>query len=606
MNRLFAIALVVCAGQGAFANLTTDEKVSDFLQLAALYARNYGPYEEKIDLIGFDLYNVQPWVDQVTASTSDLQFYDICTKYVASLQDSHDEFTINSDYDAFLPITADVYDGKVLIDFIDRTQLPSRLFPFQVGDELVSVDGTTMANWIKQLQPYAVNGSANAVSRNRLAVATVLERYQPWFALAPTTIPAGKMSTIVVNRQAGAQGTYMIPWQIDGTAILGEGPIPPLQGKVATQSAMRFNLRRGGGPQSPQETPNPWGLWTGPRPAMQPDPIPVYMQTLHKLATDRPVDGPRLEGGLSPFGNIVPVFDPPANFKLRLGFGSSDQFLSGTYTSQGKTIGYIRIPTMEPPSESVALNQFLGEIRFFQTNTDGLVVDIMANGGGDGCYSQTLASLLIPAPFRGLNQEIRATEAWVADFSFSVTEAQLEGAPQWVVNLYSSYLAAVKQAFSENRGLTGSLPLCSATELQGPATDTKGNNLAYTKPILVLTDNYTLSAAEIFAMFLQDSGRAKLFGTLTDGGGGNVVSFDAGAFSEGQTRVTLGLITRASAEGTPGFPADPNNRSFYDGIGITPDIAGDFMTKDNLLNFGSTFVANFTAAILNSITPPGK
>jgi Peptidase family S41/PDZ domain len=603
MTKFLAIALLCCASQGAVSNLTTEEKLSDFTQLAALYARNYGPYEEKLILIGFDLYNIQPWLDQVQASTSDLQFYDICTRYVASLQDSHDEFTTNSDYDAFLPITADVYDGKVLIDFIDRSVLSGRLFPFQVGDELVSVDGTVLADWIKQLQPYAVNGSANAVSRNRLAVATVLERFQGWYALAPTTVPTSKKSTIVVNRQTGQQSTYEIPWQIDGTAILGEGPIPSFPtGAARPGPQLHVDLRRGSRPSRPQ--PNPWGVWTGPRPAIQPDPTPAYMGTIQKLTIDHPLASARTEGGLFPFGNLVPVFDPPPGFQLRLGFGSTDQFLSGTYPAQGKTIGYIRIPTMEPPSEDQALQQFLGEIAFFQSNTDGLVVDIMANGGGDGCYSQTLVSLLNPQPFRGLNEEVRATESWISAFSETVTAAQAEGAPQWVVNLYTSYLSAVTQAFSENRGLTGSLPLCSYTDVQPPATDTDGNNLAYTKPMLVLVDNYTLSAAEIFGMFLQDSHRATLFGTQTDGGGGNVVSFDAGAFSEGFTRVTEGIITRASIAGTPGFPADPNNRDFYDGIGLTPDIAGDFMTKDNLLNGGTSFVSQFTTAILNLITPP--
>jgi hypothetical protein len=330
------------------------------------------------------------------------------------------------------------------------------------------------------------------------------------------------------------------------------------------------------------------------------------MQTLQKLTVSEPLSGPLSAGGLSPFGNLFPVFNPPPAFKLRLGAGATDQFLSGTYPSQGKTIGFIRIPTMEPPDETMAYDQFQGEIQYFQANTDGLVVDLMANGGGDICYTQALASLLTPNGFRAAQEEVRATEFWISNFSFSITDAQFQGAPQWVINLYKAYLAEVEQAFSQTGGLTGSLPLCSESLTQPAATDSNGKNIAYTKPFLLLVDNFTLSAAELFSMFLQDAGRAPLFGTQTDGGGGNVVSFNVGSYSEGNTRVTEGISTRASADGTPGFPGDPNNRSFYDGIGLTPDIPGDYMTKDNLLHGGSTFVSNFTTAILNLITPPAK
>jgi len=52
-----------------------------------------------------------------------------------------------------------------------------------------------------------------------------------------------------------------------------------------------------------------------------------------------------------------------------------------------------------------------------------------------------------------------------------------------------------------------------------------GNSIAYTKPVLVLTDNFTLSTAESFTMALQDNKRATVFGMRTDGGGGNVVGY---------------------------------------------------------------------------------
>ncbi|MCU1259984.1 MAG: peptidase, partial [Bryobacterales bacterium] len=170
------------------------------------------------------------------------------------------------------------------------------------------------------------------------------------------------------------------------------------------------------------------------------------------------------------------------------------------------------------------------------------------------------------------------------------------GAADWQTQLYGVFLQEVKQANSENRGDTGNVPLCYPDfEQVPPAHDRGGNLLAYTKPILVLTDEYTLSAAESFSADLQDAGRATFFGMRTDGGGSDVVSFPVGVYSEGRTRVSLGLETRATKVPTPGFPAT----DYIENVGIYPDILQDYMTRDNLLNHGAAFFSNAVEALTN-------
>lgn len=591
MRLIRFIAPLLCLAPASFAQLTTDQKVSDFMQLAGLYARNYAPYELRRDVFGFDLYNLKPWLDQVTKSTDDLTFYDICVRYVASLQDSHDEFTLPSEFEAWLHMDVDLYEGKVLIGFIDRGYLPRPKYPFAIGDEIVSVDGTAAADLVTAFVPYAVNGAGSKISSARLAAASITDRLQSWM---PKASLVGDDATVVVRRQNGNLETYTIPWDKLGAPITNEGPIPlphAFRGRSEPGSEPGSDPRRYGHPRRG----NPWGIYSGPPAPIEPDVVPDYMQAMMKLQHMRafaPAVPPR-SVGLFPFDSLTPAFNPPTGFKLRLGSKSTDQFISGTFPAGPYTIGFIRIPTMEPPSTATALSQFIPEILFFQQNTDGLVIDVMSNGGGFACYPQQLASALIPTKFRGLSAEIRSTLSWVADFSSAQVIAKLEGAPQWVVDLYTSYLQSVQQALSENRGRTGNLPLCSYTFDVNPLTDSKGNNLAYTKPILVLTDSFTLSAAEIFTMLLQDNKRATIFGTRTDGGGGNVVSFDAGAYSEGATRITESLITRAQPVQTPGFPLSP----YYDGMGIYPDIVQDYQTRDNLVGGGKPFVDAFTAAI---------
>ncbi len=394
MRPIRVLMLLCTLAPIGFAQLTMDQKVADFNQLAALYAKNYAPYELRVSLIGFDLLNIQPWLTQVEQSTTDLEFYDICVKYVASLQDSHDEFTLPSIFEAWLHMDVDIYDGKVLIGYVDQDYLSPRRYPLQIGDEIVSVDGTSAADLITSFLPYAVNGEANATSRMRLAAASMMDRYQGWMTNAPSV---GSNATVVVQSQNGKTATYSIPWDKEGVPIVSEGPVPSPQALLATTKAQGKiqNTARVINRRPRPGRANPWGIYQGPREPGTPAPVPSYMQAMMKLrhmVAAKPLVAIG-SVGIYPFDNPNPLFNPPANFTLRLGSQPTDEFVSGTFPVGSSTVGYIRIWTMEPDDETTALAQFQTEIQYMQQNTDGLVVDIMDNGGGDGCYSQSLTRL---------------------------------------------------------------------------------------------------------------------------------------------------------------------------------------------------------------------
>ncbi|HYL78615.1 MAG TPA: S41 family peptidase [Bryobacteraceae bacterium] len=597
MKRIIVSLLFLGVASTAFGQLTQAQKVADFTALAALYDKNYEPYEFKRDVIGFDLLNLTPWLAQVNATKDDLSFYDVCVRYVASLKDSHDEFILNANFEAFLPFTVDIYDGKVLVDFIDRISLPSKNFPFQVGDEMVSVDGTTVADWITALQPYTVNGSANAVSRNRLAASMIIDRYQGWY---PFASKIGTTAVVVFRRQNGNLETDNIAWQLFGTPLAGDGLLPNPKTSSAirassNEDAQRFRqtLRHHG-----RLAQNAWGLDTTSAAPEEKVAVPDYMAPLENLRTMGYKHANLVGGSISPFDSRTPLFAPPAGFKLRLGSKSSDFFLSGTFPAGKLNIGFIRIPSMSPSSQNAALNQFLAEVIFFQQNTDGLVIDVMGNGGGSICYTNVLLQMLNPTPFRQLGFQLRATQTWVNNFSGALTSAKLNGSPQYVIDLYTAFLAEVQQAQAQNRGSTGPLPLCGVDfEHTQPLKDQTGAVISYTKPIVVLTDNFTLSAGELFTATLQDAKRATVYGTRTDGGGGSVVEFNTTPFSEGFARVTLSLAIRAQPVTTPGFPSLP----LIENIGAFPDVAADYMTVDNLNKGGATFVTGFTTLISNLV-----
>jgi C-terminal processing protease CtpA/Prc len=240
---------------------------------------------------------------------------------------------------------------------------------------------------------------------------------------------------------------------------------------------------------------------------------------------------------------------------------------------------------------------FQNEIAYFQANTDGLVVDVMRNPGGSGAYLNAILSYLMPSTWRSIAFEVRATSEWVIDFSSALVSAAAQGAPQFYLDLLQKIKDEIVSANAAMRGRTSPIPLDDVTIDRGPAVDTKGNVIAYTKPMLVLTDEMSASAADAFAATIQDNGRCPLFGFRTMGAGGNVEAWEAGTYSLGVSTVTESLMNRKNPVVTSDYPTAP----YVENIGVRPDIQVDYMTLDNLNQRGKPFVDAFVAAIVKQI-----
>lgn len=564
MKKSLSVVLVCLAmAVVAPAQMTPDQKMLDFSQLAATYAMNYGPIQWKRDFLNFDLLNIGDWLNKAMATKDDLDFYEVCVAYVASLNDAHDAFNLPSDFQAYLGFTVDVYDGKTIIEFIDRNQLRTRDYPFQVGDELVSIDGVATADLLQQFIPYSI--AANPLSTRRIAADSITFRSQAYMPHAHV-IP--NASTVVINRQTGGTQSFAIPWATGGTPITLVGPvISPFSASTA---------------QAKPEAAAPA--------------TPAYMKPLMRLRNLRLPQRKAILG----FGDPQPVFTLPSGFVLRQGSDPQlDFFYSGTYQAQGKTIGYIRIPSFDTflPSDD-----FQTEIDYMQQNTDGLIVDIMRNPGGDLCAAEDLLSRIMPSPFQNIGLEIRATRSWVAAFQQAVQDAEDFGAPPIIVKQLQDLLKQVTDAFLTPSGRTPPLPVCDTTLTVSPATDDSGNPIAYTKPVMLLTDELTASAADYFAGVFQDNQRGLVFGNRTMGAGGNVDTFQVTTYSEGVATLTESLMHRLNPVTTPDYPTAP----YIENIGVHPDIAQDYMTIDNLKNNGAAFVQAFTNAAVTLINSGSK
>ncbi len=557
------LAIFPLASGMLLAQLTMDQKVTDFQYMASLYAKRYGPYEWKRDVLRVDLLNIGPWLTKVNATKTDLQFFDVMSEYVSSLNDAHDVYTLPTNFSASLNFSVDIYDGLLLVDSINRTRLPASEFPFLTGYELVSIDGVNAQRVLDGLLRYEI--AANPRSTRRLAAELLTIRPQ---VLIPTAPSVPEISTVVFRRPDGAMESYRIPWSKSGVALttVGKYPTPTPAADI----------------QSDEEEP-------------------AYITLLRRLQNCRLPDH-GYDRTVLGFGSRTPVFASALaalgnDFTQRLGRAAADTFYSGVMQVGPYKVGFIRIPDYAPLNQQAALTQFVTEIAFFQANTDGLIIDEMRNPGGSVSYANTLLSLVIPYRWNSVGFELRATSEWVMAISSALEQAKASGAPPDIIALLQGLKDQIQSANHQNRGRTKAIPLDDVTIERDPAADSKGNVIAYTKPLMVLVDEMSASGGDYFPATIQDNARGPLLGFRTMGAGGNVESWEAGSYSQGFTRVTESLMSRNIDVVTPDFPVT----RYVENVGVRPEIEYDYMTRENLIRGGAAFVDAFRDAIYNHI-----
>jgi hypothetical protein len=572
--------------------LTQSQRISDLTQLASQYAKNYGPYEWKRDVQGFDLLRLTPWLQRIRHS-DDLDFQEALIEYVASLNDAHDLIAFPTTFSASLGMSVDIYDSKVLIDAINRTLLPIAQFPFGIGDELVSIDGTPVQQLIQSFRKYAI--SANQRSTDRIAASRLVSRSQQ---IMPHIHELGPAASVVVRLAAtGMASTFTIPWVKNGIPILSQGPVPsPVRGNGRLTLATDGQDITAGLPGSAAATTAVFKLADG---GPSDDTLPAYMDPIRPLLN---VSVPKDYYTVLNFGSRFPIFGPPPGFvdlnapcpTCIVTPGEPLFFLFGTFTTpSGVRVGFVRIPSMSPPSSAIAFAQFDRAMALFGPTTDALVVDVMRNPGGLVSFVEGIAQRLIPTPFNTIGFEIRATGAWLFSFAAQLLNARLNPTtpPAVLANLEANF-NEVLRAYNENRGRSEPVSLNSTGSLQlQPVAG------AYTKPLLVLTDEFSASGGDMLPAILQSNHRGPIFGWRTMGAGGSVVGFSGPSFTESFFRITVSLMNRGHVVTTPDFPPAP----YIENIGVRPDIPVDYMTRTNLMTAGAPFVQAIIQVVENLV-----
>jgi len=539
------------------AALTEAQRLQDFQTLVAVYARFYAPFVWKQQAFGIDLFDNAAWVARIKAAKNDLEYHEIAHEWVAQLRDGHSSRRLSSTFVADLGVYVDIAEGKVLIEGIVRSRYPVATFPFQIGDELVSLDGRPVDEIINEL--VKLRSLANPVTTRRAAADAVTFRPQ---AIFPRAAQLGDKASAVIRRANGDLQTYELTWVKTGVRAPEDiGPLP--------------ELRQAG----PSATPNPRAFLETLRTKKAASDDPLLSQVRNEETGELELRRKALNWGFR-----VPQFAFPAalRFQLRRGTGAADLFYSGVFQFDGQRIGYLRIPDFTS-NVTTALRQFDDDLAFLKANTDGLVVDLSRNTGG-GCIALDYAQRLMNKPFTFGGEHLLANVSNIQNMEFNLRLARALREPQWVIDSYTFYLQMLQDAAKNHRGMTGAVPACGEPINQYDPLPT-----AYDKPIVFLVDEFTVSFGDYFSAVMQDNGRGLFVGQRTAGWGGSIAAVAYGPLSEASTSFTVTLDARARPTASPDLPTAP----FIENIGVIPDVPLEYMTRENFLNGGATYVNAF-------------
>lgn len=441
------------------------------------------------------------------------QFQNIVARFVASLRDYHVGIRFYSTEMAMLPVEIKGVNGKYYITYIERRALPKQLFPYEVGDRVIEIDGKPVSELVAELR--------NEKGENTFATDTSLAemRLTKRSREAGDDVPEGVAKLKILSKD-GRLSTAKLQWMHMDEMVPQDVPARD-RGKLL-EDADPFS----------DEIPPPEGEDSQPggfsrlKEAIK-KLVPLALNPLAELMSNMfgpESDNPFQIGGKQSFipelGKILWQAPPMLPFKAYI-----------YENEEGRKIGYIRIASYM--GDQMAAEMF-GQIMVkFETETDSLVLDQVNNPGGNLFYMYALISRLIDQPIKASPQRIIVGESDAYEAAAALRMdpmirtdmdamralgPSLAGYPVTlkVWKQFAAYFRFVLSELKAGRRLMEPQSIMGIDEIVPHPTQ------RYTKPIMILINELDFSAADFLPAMLQDAGRVTTFGVRTSGAGGAV------------------------------------------------------------------------------------
>ena len=222
-----------------------------------------------------------------------------------------------------------------------------------------------------------------------------------------------------------------------------------------------------------------------------------------------------------------------------------------------------------------------------QANTDALVIDQTNNPGGNLCLGSDVVSFFLKEPtvlplfiVKPTRNRVNTYEREYTAYEYQYNNSKEKTrADRKKLAALRRFIGELHSALAEGKEFTHPFHLCNPLDRYNPYTNKEGNNIHYSKPVLILTDETSCSMGDYFPAAMQDAGVAKLFGHRTAGCGGNVLGFSRLGYSDIGIRITESLMVRQRPGALlrledqvienvgvqPDFPYDPSAQDFRNG-----------------------------------------
>jgi C-terminal processing protease CtpA/Prc len=560
MTLFMTVVAILILAKPAHAGTLQDDVDTMLGTMKTVYSAYYAPADWKKTYAGYDLntsYNDA--LAQASSKTTKLTIQQsrvIFKDFIYAMKDYHTSVSFTSTETSTLPLTVRGAEGRLFIVAIDRTKLSETAFPFNVGDELLTVDGKSANQTVSELQDYF---AANAAATDRATAEMRL--FKRSAARGFTQLPQGPVMLGI--RRAGETATSTVQLIWDYTPELIAPRTDFLNAKIS------HGTRR--------SIFNP------------------MMDVPFDLAGDSDANDPYSLGSHTSF---MP------NLGARIWESAKDsEFDSYIYMNDDhKLIGYVRIPSYVPGNTMKAVAEFKATIARMQQMTDSLVIDQVNNPGGSVFYLYSLVSFLSDQPMSTPRHKMAIAQVDVQDALSTLNQlkdikteddlAKLGDAANEIgggypvtlefVQFMRSYAQFIISEWTAGRRLTNPYWI-------GGVDHINPNAVHYTKPILLLVNELDFSGGDFFPSTMQDNKRVTVMGTRTAGAGGYVNDVTV----PNNVGVASFRVTQSIAERAGGNPIE--------NLGCVPEIPYAMTAADYQSNYAG-YVSAVKAAI-KKITP---
>lgn len=553
MIKLTSAFLALSLAWTAQANsLQKDYMKDELTAIANSYRVGYAPMEWKNKHLGWnldtELNSAMGKIDS-KAELTVKDYHKILKDFFRSTQDYHVGYSFISTERAVLPFTVKPVEGRYFISFILKSKLSDKVFPFNVGDEVVAFDGKPVDEVVQQL--VAENGMG--VPLTDLAIGALLLTARS--ATRAMDVPKGHVEVSVLPVGAKEAKTVQLLWDYTPESV----QYPERNGVVQSLN-----------PLAKSKDPGQIAKHVAQKIAN----TQMALFNWEELRADSDVESP--EYNAFQIGGKVSYV--PTLGTVIWQAKKENHYHAYIYKNDAnKLIGYVRIAHYSAGSGE--FNQFKEIIKHMEKVTDGLVIDEINNPGGSLFYIYALNSVLSKDLVYAPKEHIRINPSHIAEASVLLktleniqTEEQAQallgkdwgGYPvtyQTIVHL-KDYARFVIDQWNSGKTLTDPVHMWGVDKIL------PSNEVNYSKPILVLTNELDFSGGDFFPAILQDNKRAKIMGTRTAGAGGFVLgAFLPSAFGLESFSYTGSLARRI-------------NDQPIENLGVTPDVEYSLTVQD--------------------------